>query len=78
MTSVDAVGAPRFHHQWIPDVLFVERGVPTGEREKLTTMGHTVKVLSAGGVTQAIVAAREGNAFIGVNDQRVPGKAASR
>lgn len=74
----EAIAAPRFHHQWSPDVLFVESGVPTGDRDKLSTMGHTVKVLSAGGITQAIVASPAGNDFIGIHDPRVPGKAASR
>lgn len=36
-----AVFAPRFHHQWLPDVLFLELdGFPSGTIQKLTAMGY--------------------------------------
>ena len=28
MTIAEAVAAPRIHHQWLPDEVFVERGFP--------------------------------------------------
>lgn len=71
-----AIAEPRFHHQWTPDTLFVESGVPESVREELTKMGHNVEVLKAGGISQAII--QDGDGFIGVHDPRVPGKAASR
>jgi len=38
-----AVAAPRVHHQWIPDLLYVEREVPTDVVEGLRDRGHEVK-----------------------------------
>ena len=28
MTTSDAVNKPKFHHQWLPDILYVENGFP--------------------------------------------------
>ena len=36
-----AVAAPRFHHQWLPDMIMVEpTAIDTVERQKLWDMGH--------------------------------------
>lgn len=41
MTMQDAVNAPKIHHQWLPDVLFVEKGkLSTSVIEALEEMGH--------------------------------------
>ncbi|HSM68240.1 MAG TPA: gamma-glutamyltransferase, partial [Xanthomonadales bacterium] len=37
-----AVHAPRFHHQWKPDELWVEPEFPLDVRRRLETLGHTV------------------------------------
>ncbi len=37
-----AVDAPRFHHQYLPDVLYLERGFPASTAASLRTMGYTV------------------------------------
>jgi gamma-glutamyltranspeptidase/glutathione hydrolase len=39
-----AVAAPRFHHQWVPDVLSVEPETPVDVVEGLTRRGHDVAV----------------------------------
>ncbi len=39
-----AVAAPRIHHQWSPDVLYVEPAVPLDVIEGLRRRGHTVEV----------------------------------
>ena len=39
-----AVSAPRFHHQWVPDILFVEPGIPEDVVEGLEQRGHRVEV----------------------------------
>lgn len=37
----EAVAAPRFHHQWLPDEVFVEKGaVPQQVRERLNQKGY--------------------------------------
>ncbi|HEY3989015.1 MAG TPA: gamma-glutamyltransferase [Acidobacteriaceae bacterium] len=38
-----AVDAPRFHHQYLPDILYVEAGFPADTAAKLTTWGYTLK-----------------------------------
>lgn len=42
MNAVDAVTRPKFHHQWLPDEVFVERKFPADVQEKLKQMGYTV------------------------------------
>jgi gamma-glutamyltranspeptidase/glutathione hydrolase len=44
MNVQEAVAAPRFHHQWQPDELVVERAVPRDVIEALRGRGHAVTV----------------------------------
>jgi len=44
MDAQEAVSAPRFHHQWRPDVLEVEAETPADVVDALRARGHTVKV----------------------------------
>ncbi len=78
MSLEEAVAAARFHHQWRPDRLLVERGLPAELQTALRRRGHRLKTVSSAGVTQAIAVEvdRHGRRrFIGVADPRVPGKA---
>jgi gamma-glutamyltranspeptidase/glutathione hydrolase len=44
MTVAEAIAAPRVHHQWLPDVLFVEPGAGSERvREELEAMGHAIE-----------------------------------
>jgi gamma-glutamyltranspeptidase/glutathione hydrolase len=45
MNVQDAVDAPRFHHQWMPDVLYVEKGISPDTVALLRAMGHEVSPL---------------------------------
>jgi gamma-glutamyltranspeptidase / glutathione hydrolase len=38
-----AVDAPRFHHQYLPDVLYLEAGFPAATIDRLRSMGYTVR-----------------------------------
>jgi len=38
-----AVDAPRFHHQYLPDVVYLESGFPADTVNALRSMGYTVK-----------------------------------
>jgi len=38
-----AVDAPRFHHQYLPDTLYVEAGFPAATAAELITEGYTLK-----------------------------------
>jgi len=40
----EAVDAPRFHHQYLPDILYVEPGFPTVTLAALRAMGYKVNV----------------------------------
>ncbi len=43
MDVQEAVSAPRFHHQWLPDQLLVEPEIPADVLESLRARGHTVE-----------------------------------
>jgi gamma-glutamyltranspeptidase/glutathione hydrolase len=47
-----AVMAPRFHHQWQPDTLFLEAEFPRDVRARLEALGHTLKDRSMIGAAQ--------------------------
>ena len=42
MTVAEAVAAPRLHHQWLPDELWVEPGLPPAVLKNLEARGHKV------------------------------------
>jgi gamma-glutamyltranspeptidase/glutathione hydrolase len=50
----DAVDKPKFHHQWLPDTLYVERDFPQALREPLEKMGYKLAERSAIGRTELI------------------------
>ena len=51
-----AVAAPRFHHQWLPDEVYVEKGAISNEiREKLEAKGYKIKERGAMGRVDAIL-----------------------
>ncbi len=43
MKPSDAVNKPKFHHQWLPDELVVEKGFPVKVIDQLRQMGYTIK-----------------------------------
>jgi gamma-glutamyltranspeptidase/glutathione hydrolase len=59
-SAADAIGAPRVHHQWMPDVLEVEPGVPDDVVASLRARGHTVKVSDAVTAVQMILVRADG------------------
>jgi gamma-glutamyltranspeptidase/glutathione hydrolase len=70
-----AIAAPRFHHQWRPDILFFEKSAPAELVWAVAGRGHTIAQLDSAGVCQGIWRAPDGT-FMAVADPRVPGKAA--
>jgi gamma-glutamyltranspeptidase/glutathione hydrolase len=54
MNVQDAVNWPRFHHQWMPDVLTMEPGFSPDTVALLEKRGYTVKRVAAQGETAAI------------------------
>ena len=43
MNADDAVNKPKFHHQWLPDEVDVEKTFPQDTREALQKMGYDIK-----------------------------------
>jgi gamma-glutamyltranspeptidase / glutathione hydrolase len=54
LSPADAVNKPKFHHQWLPDVIFVEKDFPKKMRDELTAMGYTIQERGAIGRTELI------------------------
>jgi gamma-glutamyltranspeptidase/glutathione hydrolase len=54
MNADDAVNKPKFHHQWMPDEVTVERDFDAEVQKQLQAMGYTIKVRGAIGRTEAI------------------------
>ena len=55
MTPRDAVNFPKFHHQWLPDEIFVERDFDKKVIEELEAMGYKVTDRGAIGRTEVIM-----------------------
>lgn len=55
MNIAEASHAPRFHHQWFPDALYVERGISPDTEAILKQLGHNVQLRNAMGSTQSIM-----------------------
>ena len=55
LSMQDAVNAPRFHHQWLPDVVAVEKDFPQALQDRLIAMGYTLRLLDSIGRTELIV-----------------------
>ena len=75
MTPRQAVAAPRFHHQWLPDVLVFEDGWPDRRTiETLEALGHRSGRRSEIGVVQIITVGVDG--IRAASDPRKGGAAA--
>ncbi len=70
MSPFEAVQASRFHSQWLPDIVNVEKNAfSAGIQNKLKEMGHELKTIATIGKVEAIVRKHK-NSFIGVADRR--------
>lgn len=65
----DAVNQPKFHHQWLPDVVYVESTFPQPVRKSLEDMGYKINERGAIGRTEVIRVLADGS-FEGVADSR--------
>lgn len=54
MSVADAVNKPKFHHQWLPDQVLMERDFPEAVKKQLEEMGYLIKETSAIGRTEVI------------------------
>ena len=74
MNVQEAIDAPRFHHQWKPDKLQLERGFSPDTAKLLKARGHTVADIPSVAVVEAILV--DGGWLQGGSDGRGNGKAA--
>jgi gamma-glutamyltranspeptidase/glutathione hydrolase len=70
MNIAEATNAPRIHHQWQPDQLFVENALNGDTIELLKAKGHFIVTTGAWGSTQSIMSV-EGIMY-GASDPRTP------
>ena len=71
MNVAEATNAPRFHHQWLPDELRVEKGFSPDTLKLLEAKGQKVAVKEAMGSTQSIMVDPDGTLY-GASDPRSP------
>lgn len=75
MSIREALKTPRFHHQWTPDAVLLEKAANAKLELGLKKLGHKIKRSSVVGVSQAVSVTKNGK-LTGVHDPRVPGKVA--
>ncbi len=54
MSADDAINKPKFHHQWLPDVVSVERDFPETVKKQLEAMGYSINPRGAWSRTEII------------------------
>ena len=76
MSIQEAINAPRFHHQWKPDTIFVEKMFfPPDVIEKLESLGHHVAKMGYHSEVNGIICDEKSGYLIGAPDFRWSGKA---
>ncbi|GIW71360.1 MAG: gamma-glutamyltransferase [Planctomycetota bacterium] len=72
-----AVAAPRYHHQWMPDLLMLEPGVPAPTVAALRARGHrTGRYPADAGRVNAVGLGDDGRTLVGAGSPRGGGAAA--
>jgi len=74
MNMQEAIDFPRFHHQWQPDKLSLEKGFSPDTISLLKAMGHDVDSIGSVAVVESILV--DGGWLQGASDGRGNGKAA--
>jgi gamma-glutamyltranspeptidase/glutathione hydrolase len=75
MDAQTAIAQPKFHHQWKPDELKIERNMDPAIVAALVQHGHAVREVKYLGAAQAVGLAPDGRGFLGAADPRVQGVA---
>ncbi len=73
-----ALRQPRFHHQWAPDELKIEKAFGTETLAELEKLGHALDRSSGFGACQAILWDESRKELIPAHDPRVPGLSLGR
>ncbi len=69
LSTDDAVNKPKFHHQWLPDRIDVEKTFPLATKTALEQMGYKINERGAIGRTEVIKVLKDGR-FEAVADSR--------
>jgi len=73
MNIYDAIDAPRFHHQWLPDYIWIEkRGTTVETVDKLKAMGHRIRWRNGQGRAMGIIIDPKSGIRMGAADPRSP------
>jgi gamma-glutamyltranspeptidase/glutathione hydrolase len=76
MSPAEALVLPRYHHQYLPDIIYHEEGAFSDELKlKLENRGHKLKKRSPIGDVQLIM--KKNDTACGYSDHRLPGSAGS-
>src|SRR5690606_10010103 len=61
MSATEAISAKRFHHQWLPDQIYIEENTFDSLKiQQLQAMGHTIKTREPIGRVEAVLARPDG------------------
>jgi gamma-glutamyltranspeptidase/glutathione hydrolase len=71
LDPASAVSAPRMHHQWAPETLFIDADVSPDTERSLAGRGHTVERFPFFSSVQVVV--QETDGFFGASDPRKGG-----
>ena len=75
MDAQAAINAPRFHHQWMPDRVFLEQQFPATMEQGLNAMGHATRRRGHIGLVNAIGIDSQTGERLGAADPRDEGSA---
>jgi gamma-glutamyltranspeptidase / glutathione hydrolase len=75
MDAQAAINAPRFHHQWLPDQIFIEEDFPESTEKALEARGFAVKRRGHIGLVNAIGIDAKSGERLGAADPRDKGAA---
>ena len=71
LNEEDAVNKPKFHHQWLPDELFIEKDFPTTVAAELKAMGYKLSIRTGIGRTELIrITNNNGRKVVAIADKR--------
>jgi gamma-glutamyltranspeptidase/glutathione hydrolase len=77
MNAQESIDAPRFHHQWLPDVITYEKyGLSPDTVKDLERRGHALQEVEGQGVAQVIIYDSHDDVLEGGTDHRVADGAA--
>ena len=59
-SAEEAINRPKFHHQWLPDLVDIEKDFPEDTRKKLEGMGYIFRLREGIGRTEIILIDQQG------------------